>query len=65
MKKLKSLLKKVHSDESGQSMMEYSMISFMILAGGTVGLPYLVNEIIKAYDIYIGSLYFILSLPFL
>ena len=65
MKKRNSLLKQINSDESGQSIVEYSMISFLIIAGGVVGLPVLVNSIIAAYDVYIGSLYFILSLPIL
>ena len=61
---LKNILKRVKNEE-GQSVMEYSLISFMILGGGVVFLPSAIDEMVTAYHIYIGSFYYVLSLPIL
>ena len=61
---LKNLYKKI-KNEDGQAVMEYSLISFMILGGGVIFLPSAIDEIVSAYHIYIGSFYYVLSLPIL
>jgi len=60
----KNILKRIKNEE-GQSVIEYSLISFMILGGGVVFLPTAIDELVNAYHIYIGSFYYVLSLPIL
>ena len=61
---LKNIYKRIKNEE-GQAVMEYSLISFMILGGGVIFLPSAIDEIVSAYHVYIGSFYYVLSLPVL
>ncbi len=63
MKKFISFLKRLHKEESGQSVVEYSLIAFLVLIVGLTTLPMAIDKVIEGYDIYLGSLYFILSIP--
>ncbi len=51
--------------EDGQSVVEYSLISFLILGGGVIFLPSAIDDIVTAYHIYIGSYYYVISMPIL
>jgi len=64
MKLFKNFFKRLN-DESGQSVIEYSLLSFMILGGGVIFLPAAIDKIITAYHIYIGSYYYVISMPLL
>lgn len=50
-------------NESGQSMVEYSLLTFFILGAGGVSLLTMVGNIYDAYEAYVGSFYYLLSLP--
>jgi len=60
----KNIYKRIKNEE-GQAVVEYSLISFMILGGGVIFLPSAIDEIVSAYHVYIGSFYYVLSLPIL
>ena len=64
MKLFKIFISKTRN-QKGQSMMEYSLLSFMILGGGVIFLPSAIDQIVTAYHTYIGSYYYVLSLPIL
>jgi len=51
--------------EDGQSVVEYSLISFLILGGGVIFLPSAIDDIVTAYHIYIGGYYYVISIPIL
>ncbi len=59
---LKKILRTIN-DESGQSMMEYSFMSFMILAGGSLALTPTIDKFFEAYNIYLAGFFYVLSLP--
>lgn len=58
----KKILRTIN-DESGQSMMEYSFMSFMILVGGTMALTPTIDSFFTAYNIYLAGFFYVLSLP--
>lgn len=60
---MKKWLSKLHSEESGQGMMEYSLFSFMILIGGSLALPNAIDGFFDAYNNYLAGFFYILSLP--
>jgi hypothetical protein len=61
---IKKIITKFKNEE-GQSIIEYSLISFLILGGGVIFLPSAIDEIVSAYHVYIGSFYYVLSIPIL
>jgi Flp pilus assembly pilin Flp len=60
---MKKWLSKIHREESGQGMMEYSLFSFMILIGGSLALPTAIDNFFDAYNAYLAGFFYILSLP--
>ncbi len=49
--------------EDGQSMVEYSLITFFLLGVGGTSLLTMVGYIYEAYEAYVASFYYLLSLP--
>jgi len=64
MKSFKNIFRRV-KNEDGQAVVEYSLIAFLILAGGVIFLPTAIDQIVSAYHVYIGGFYYVLSIPIL
>ena len=50
-------------EESGQALVEYALVSWLIMAGGLFLGRNLTNDFIAAYDVYIEGFWLIITLP--
>jgi Flp pilus assembly pilin Flp len=60
---VRAKLRQLFLGESGQAMVEYSLMAHLILGAGVLSLVVITPKLFAAFQNYLNSIYFVLNLP--